>query len=223
MNKQLIKEYAAKMSREQDRRVTLTEAETEIVRVMQKVARTLAPTYRFGYHSNEDMEQVGILKVLIVLDKKETNYDISRPLENFLHTIIHNELYNYKRKHYARLEPPCTCCNPLNPPAYPCQKWLDWKSRNSSKQNIMQPLDMSNISDEFENNMRCESEIVDDTIGTELRSLLDKELPVELRRDYLQMLDGKVLPKARRERIQEAVLSITRDKGYFDAEEAECY
>lgn len=218
MNRQLIKDYAKKMGKELNRKVTLAEAEVEIVRVMQKVARVLAPSYRFGYHSNEDMEQEGIQYALIVLESND-KYDINQPLENFLYTHIHNRLYNYKRKHYTRLEPPCSCCDPFNPPAYPCQKWLDWKSRNSSKQNIMQPLDMSNISDESEHNMYQESEVIDNTIGSELRTLLDRELPVELRRDYLQMIDGKVIPKIRRDKVREAVLSITKEKGYLDAQE----
>jgi hypothetical protein len=80
---------------------------------------------------------------------------------------------------------------------------------------------MSNIADESEYNMREDSEVVDDTIASELRTLLDKELPVELRRDYLQMIDGKMIPKARRQRVREAVIEITRERGYLDAYQEE--
>lgn len=209
MNKKLVKAYAKKLG------VSPEEAEAEIVRVIQLVARSLAFSFKFGYHSVEDLEHEGIVEALEVLE--EGKYDISRPLENFLYVHVRNSLSNFRRKHYMRLEPPCQCCDPFDPPSYPCQKWVDWQSRNSAKQNIMRPLDMSNIADESESRMRDESATEEDAMGNELRALLDKELPVELRRDYLQMLDGKVIPKARRERVREAVLEITRDRGYFDA------
>lgn len=215
MNRNLVKQYATKLSTERGAKVTMIEAENEIVRTIQKVARMIAPSYRFGYLSNEDMEQEGVYEALIAIEKGD--YDVTRPLENFMHVHIHHRLYNYRRKHYQRLEAPCKCCDPYDPPAYPCQKWLDWSARNSTKQNLMRPLDMSNIADESEQNMREDSEVVDDTIASELRTMLDRELPVDLRRDYLQMLDGKVIPKVRRQRVRDAVIEITHEKGYIDA------
>jgi hypothetical protein len=215
MNIKFLRAYAQKMTTESGRKVSLADAEIEIVRIMQKVASTLAPSFRFGYHSIEDVEQQGVWEALKVLE--ENKYDVARPLENFLYTHIHNRLHNFKRKHYSRLEPPCTCCDPINPPAFPCQKFTDWVGRNSAKQNIMRPLDMGNISDESEGNMREDCVLTDDAIASELRAIIDKGLPVELRHDYLQMLDGKVIPKARREKVREAVLILISEKGYLNA------
>lgn len=212
MTKKLIKGYAAKMGKG----VTGSEAEAEILRVIASVVRILAPKFRFGYYTNQDMEQEGTLAAIEVLN--EGSYDVSRPLENFIYAHVHNSLYNLRRKHYLRLEVPCKCCDPNNLPAYPCKKWRDWSARNTTKQNIMKPLDMSNVSDESENNMREESSVIDDTIGSELRTLLDREIPVDLRKDYLQMLDGKRIPKGRREKVREAVLIIIKDKGYAEEE-----
>lgn len=217
MNRQLIKKYAAKLTNERGRKFSSKEAELEMVSIIQRVARSLASTYTFGYHSAEDIEQQGVLYALEVLESG--SYDVNRPLENFLSIHVRNRLSNYKRNNYRRTEPPCRCCDPFDPPAYPCQKWLDWSARNSAKQNLMRPLDMSNVSDEHEINMRNESVVEDDTMALELRNLLDREIPVELRRDYLQMLDGKSLPKAKRERVREVVLEITKRRGYLDAEE----
>lgn len=218
MNKNLIKRYARKLSIETGTPVSVDEAEAEIVRVMQRVCRMLAPQFKFGYHSVEDIEQQGVIEAIEVL-AEDGKYDVSRPLENFLYVHVHNSLSNFRRKHFMRYEPPCGCCDPHLPPAFPCSKFRDWQSRNFVKRNLMQPLDMANVADESEVGLRDESVVEDDAMASELRALLDGELPVELRKDYLQMLDGKLLPKARRERVREAVLEIMRGRGYFDAEE----
>lgn len=223
MKKKLIKNYAQKLSNEMGRKVSLQEAEEEIVRVIQNVARTIAPQFRFGYHSVEDMEQEGIMEALKVLETDK--YDVSRPLGNFLYVHVHNRLSNFRRKHYMRHEPPCGCCDTCNPPAHPCQKFLDWKARNATKQNLMRPVDISNIAHQYkvsgigEDGVRecCvvgvhdDFNIIDKAIGAELRLILDKELPVDLRRDYLQMLDGKTVPKVRREKVRQGVLNILRE------------
>jgi hypothetical protein len=214
MSRSLLKAYASKLAREWGRAVSPAEAEGEIVRVARTVSRALAPIFRFGYHTVEDMEQQGIVEALEVLAADK--YDVNRPLANFLYAHIHNSLYNYKRKHYMRLETPCECCDPSSPPALPCQKFDDWLRRNATKQNIMHPIDMGNIADESEKNMRNPDTIGNDAVSNELRSLLDAELPVELRRDYVKMLDGNAVPKSRRQRVRDAVLEIIRDKGYLD-------
>src|SRR5947209_7039434 len=152
MNKEIIKKYASKLSGEWGRKVGIAEAESEIIRIIQEVSHALAPSYRFGYHTLQDIEQQGIIEALEVLSSNK--YNQSRPLENFLHVHLRNRLSNYRRKHYMRFEAPCSCCDPLQPPASPCQKWLDWKNRNIARQNLMRPLDMTNVDDEFEKNMK---------------------------------------------------------------------
>lgn len=206
MNRELLKSYAAKMGSE----VTPEEAEAEIVRIMQTVARALAPAYRFGYHSVADIEQEGVYYAILALE--HGRYDVSRPLENFLYVHMRNRMSNAKRDKYTRAEPPCSCCPPFSPPAFPCQKWTDWSRRNTAKKNLMRPIDVCNVADEHESNMRERAEVENDAVGNELHLLLDRELSVDLRKDYLQMLEGKAVPKARRQKVREAVIAIIREK-----------
>jgi hypothetical protein len=217
MNPRLIKAYAAKLERETgERRVPLWKAEEAIMGVVQRVARCVSHSFIYGYHSREDVEQDAVVFALEVLETDV--YDVSRPLENFLHIHVRNQLSNELRKHYMRLEPPCTCCDSYNPPPFPCKKWLDWKARNESKQNLMRPLDMSNVSDEHESRMRTASSVVDDAVSNEVLNKIDRALPVELRSDYLRMRDHVVIPKARRQRVREAVLAILQEEGQPDAD-----
>ncbi len=207
MNPKTIKAYAAKLGG----RTPLWKAEEEITRVIMTVARSVAPSYLFGYHSREDIEQEAVIAALEVLSVDPPLYDPSRPLENFLYIHLRNQLSNFRRKHYARLEAPCTCCDPFRPPAEPCKKWRDWASRNTAKQNLMRPLDMSSVSDEGEARMHTRSAVVDEAISNELLARIDARLPIELRSDYLRMKDRVLIPKARRQRVREAVLEIIRD------------
>lgn len=224
MNPQLVKSYAEKMSDETGKRVTRKEAEAEITRIVQHVARTLAHSLKFGYHTAEDIEQQGVLYGLQVLkstraDTGEPAYQVERPLENFLYTHIRNRLLNYRRNNYIRLEPPCTCCPPFSPPAFPCKKWRDWHARNNAKQNLMRPIDMGTVSDEGEARMSNPSTVVQDAITNELETIINTRLPVDLRSDYIRMRNQVMIPKARRQRVREAVASIAREAGYLDEEE----
>lgn len=187
------------------------------MRIVQKVAHNLAAKFKFGYHGVDDLEQQGVLFGLEALESGR--YDPGRPLENFLSRHIRNRLSNYRRDNYMRLEPPCQCCDTFNPPAFPCQKWRDWSRRNLSKRNVMQPLDMTNLCDESEKNMRSAP---GDLHGGELQDIIDRELPLELRRDYLQMLEGKTVPKLRREKVRQEVAAIMERFNYATETEAEC-
>lgn len=197
--------------------------ESEVVEVIYKVVNTLAKRFRFGYHSVEDMKQEGARFGIEALNSG--SYDPTRPLENFLYTHIRNRLINYKRNNYIRNEPPCNGCVFFDPKCKKstnkcaafqdtgeCKKLSDWKARNSAKQSLMRPMDVSVVSDK---SIESDSCVVSDASFVEIKSIIDKNLPVDLRSDYLRMLDGVSLPKVRRDRVREAILSIQRD---FDAE-----
>lgn len=193
MNQKFLKAYAFHHG------LTVTEAESEVTRTLYAVAKALAPTFRFGYHSVEDIEQQGAVEALLALE--DGLYDFGRPLENFLYAAVRNGLYNYKRKNYTRLEPPCSCCGVgVHPDAY-CTKMRGWLKRNAAKQNLMRPVDLTIEPTE-------EPEVSDDAALGELRARIDRNLPVDLRRDYLRMLEGVPVPKTRRQAVREAVLEI---------------
>jgi len=78
----------------------------------------------------------------------------------------------------------------------------------------MEPLDISNIRDEHERNMRCSDEFIEDVLNNELFDLIDQNLSVEFRADYLRIRDGAYVPKPRREQIMLEIKKIIGEEPY---------
>ena len=82
----------------------------------------------------------------------------------------------------------------------------------------MEPLDISNIRDEKEDNMRVEDDFVIDFEQQEVLRIIDKNLDVSLRSDYLRIKDGVYVPKPRRKQIYEEIDLILRENGYEEGQ-----
>lgn len=178
--------------------------EQEVVDIIYKVVNTLANKFKFGYLSAEDIRQEGARFAIEALNG--TAYDPARPLENFLYVHVRNRLINYKRDHYSRSEPPCQSDDDAS------RKRLDdWAKRNAAKQSLMRPLDVSLVNEDV-----CEADgmVVEDAALSEIHDLIDKDLPAELRSDYLRMLSGFSIPKVRKDRVREAIISIWKESNY---------
>lgn len=185
----------------------------DVLAAIERVVSRLAPNFRFGYFTVEDIKQQGRLYALQGLS---SGYDPSRPLESFIFSHVRNRLINYKRDNYKRTDCPCRLCYGMmsgqskHPDGKYCDKFLVWQKRNIKKQNILSPLDISNISDECEKRTRTESTIVQDAEIKEIVEIIDRELPVEYRAQYLQMKEGLSVPKAKRTEIEEKVNEILK-------------
>jgi hypothetical protein len=210
MNHKLLKDYAAKMTAESGRRTTLAEAEAEIARIVLEVSRNISPAFKFGYHTRGDMAQTAAVFALEILEHEDV-YDVSRPLAGFLYIHIRNRLSNYRRNNYIRTERPCQCCDPYIPPINPCDKWVAWNNRNIKKQNLMRPLNVYGIADEHERNMREVCTVEEDASVNELMTLIDERLDVDLRDDYLKLKNGVSIPKARKQKVRDAIMEIISD------------
>ncbi len=188
-------------------------SEADVVEAINKAANILAPSFAFAYHEVSDIRQQIALEALKAL--ASGRYDPTRPLENFIYAHVRNRLINFKRDKLRRNDPPCPTCHRLIPGEHSehedgkkCEKYLAWAGRNTAKQNIIAPLDISNISDEAEPRTRTESEVEDNVITHELLLLIDESLDMELRADYLAMRSGAKVPKARRELVVAALREI---------------
>ena len=190
--------------------------EQEVIDVIETISKRLAYKFIFGYHTPEDMKQQASIAAWESLEK----WDGKRPLENFLYVCAHHALFNFKRKHYHRPDKPCLTC-PLYDLSLPsqcqefnnkqeCELYSAWDARNSVKKNIVQPTDISNITDENEENMS-----LPDTVGSveeqEIWNLIDKHLDVKLRSDYIKIKNGIKVPKPRRLKVESAILEIMRE------------
>lgn len=207
MNSETVRAYA------NHRNLTVGQAESQMTEAILRVARILSGRYLFGYHTREDIEQVAAEEALLVLAEGD-KYDPRRPLENFLHTHLRRRLSNFRRKHYLRLEPPCVCCGTATAPPSPCKRWLDWRKRNASKQNIMNMTAL----EEGEGRASTSAAAEEEAVSHELLAKIDAALPVDLRADYLRMREHIVIPKSRRQRVRDAVLAIIAEVEVSDAQ-----
>jgi DNA-directed RNA polymerase specialized sigma24 family protein len=191
-------------------------SEAQVVEIIYKVIDLLAKKFRFGYFDIEDMRQEGMLFALRVLEKDK--YDASRPLENFLYHHLRNRFINYKRDKFLRNETPCKRCIFFDPKfkkstnacaafedKLECPKLKDWRLRNAAKQSLMQP---TGESDSPEPSAPCRSQT--DEVS-DLKLYINENLPMDVRTDYLRMIEGLTLPKSRRDRVREAVLEVYKD------------
>ena len=173
--------------------------EKEVLEIINKVASRYAHKFRFGYFEADDIRQEAVIIAMEALER----YEEGRPLENFLAVHVKNRLNNFKRDKYYR------------------QSKVDSNAQekhNNSKKFLMEPLDISNIRDEKEDNMRVEDDFVIDFEQQEVLRIIDQNLDVSLRSDYLRIKDGVYVPKPRRKQIYEEIDTILRENGYEEGQ-----
>ena len=183
--------------------------EKEVIAVINKITRHLKYIYKFGYHEYKDMEQQAWVFALEGLEA----HDNKRPLENFLWIHIKNRLYNFKRNNYERPNKPCLKC-PIS--AYlsfddSCQAFDDkmecnlyngWITRNNKKRNLMNVV---------ENDDTIATKHKGPDSSTEIIELIDDELPVEFRADWIKLKFEIKIPKHRKQRLREEIEKIMEE------------
>jgi hypothetical protein len=144
------------------------------------------------------------------------NYDGVRPLENFLWVHVRNRLYNFKRNNYARPDLPCDNC-PLN--AYvnlectaftnvmECEHYLKWFERNQVKKNLMSTKESVDSIDH--DSLSLEDKI----LSKEIYDLINSNIPITLREDWLRYVNKLKLPKNKREALFSIILDILKENG----------
>jgi RNA polymerase sigma factor (sigma-70 family) len=178
--------------------------EVQFLASVEKQVNILAPQFKIGSFDLDDLKQEGRLEAWRKLDK----YDVSRPLDNFLYTVIKNRYTNLYRDLVRRSDPPCSGCHKGNPPhagGEVCKPYADWKARNNSKASLNQLMGLDNVPDE---KLGASADISEAAQVDEAVRLLNEQLPVDLRSDYLRMRAGETVPKARRRKVENAVREI---------------
>lgn len=152
----------------------------EVLETIMRIAKKIAPKYTFGYYSVEDIEQEAIL---IGYDGM-SRYDPSRPLENFLYVHMNNRLKTFKRNKYFRINAGSA------------------EGVQQAKKNIMDPLPIETI-DHFSN-----EDLFEGLEISEIRSRIDNQLPVSLRKDYLRICSGQKVTRNVYENVINALKEI---------------
>jgi hypothetical protein len=143
------------------------------------------------------------------------NYDGVRPLENFLWVHVRNRLYNFKRNNYSRPTLPCDCCEldaykdfecTAHENKLDCLAYERWFRRNQIKQNLMstKPSD-DGINDE--------SSVEDQIFSREIYALVERNIPVTMREDWIRFTNKLKLPKNKREALLSFIIQILKEHG----------
>ena len=194
--------------------------EEQVLQTIDNIANRLASKFKFGYHEIEDMKQQARLFAWEGLK----NYDGVRPLENFLWTHVRNRLYNFKRNNFGRPDKPCDSCpfydrNFFNSQGYGCKAYdnheecdlyLGWMNRNTAKRNIMN-------TSKLDLDIQDRNSVANKLDRDDIFNLVDTSLPVQYREDWIRLIHGLKLPKARKETIVKVVLEILKEYN-FDKE-----
>ena len=171
-------------------------SEEEVLEVINKICDRYAYKFQFGYFEADDIRQEAFIIAVDALDR----YEEGRPLENFLAVHVKNRLNNFKRDKYYRQNK---------------NKKDDRQTQlNNSKKFLMEPLDISNVRDEHERNMRENDDFIQIIANEELIQLIEENLDVCFRSDYLRMRDGAYVAKPRREQIINEIEEILGDSGF---------
>lgn len=169
----------------------------ENLKIIQQVSKRLSYRYVFPPYTAEDIEQEAIiigLKALPFYNKDKG------PLFSYMWVHINNRLKTFKRDNYYRpLPSKCVEGCSSDTPCHICEQRLH---RNAIKRNLAAPADGTGIDIEDEHDFTADIEL------SEIRQRIDAELPLEMRADYLRMLDGSYVPRPRRLLIEERILSI---------------
>lgn len=183
--------------------------ETEVMKVIDNVANRLARRFRFGYHDIDDMKQQARMFAWEGLD----GYIDGLPLENYLWTHVRNRLFNFKRDKYERPGNPCDNCKEEKCDGRDCCIYRKWLSHNRSKKNLMNPIDIENVVDDKESNMRDYG----DEDELEYRELLDKirnEMPTLIYKIFVRLQHGGKVNKVQKTKVQVEVDRIMEKYHY---------
>jgi len=192
-------------------------SESEILEIIDRIASRLGPKFKFGYHTIEDMKQQATMYAWEGID----NWDRERPLENFLWIHVRNRLYNFKRNNYGRPEVPCLNC-PFDAYDPKCEKsesqctkftnlmdchlYKGWMNRNTSKRNLM-----NSYSTEYERGK--DTDAAEQFARKEIVQLIDAEVPVQYREDWIRFINNLKLSKVRRDKLITIILGILKENG----------
>lgn len=194
--------------------------EVEFLETFDKVVSELIKKFKFGIHSEEDIKQEAMI---FAIEGIERGYDAKRPLANFLYIHLKNRLYNFKRNNYTRIEKPCTRCPiaaflpPEGCSAYEdrldCNLYANWMKKNTFKKNLTHTIEYGSVNTKG-SNMGYSNNLASQMNNKEILELIDRELPIKLRKSYLMMLSGNKVPKKEREIVEQEVLNIIKSNGY---------
>lgn len=190
--------------------LTISELDT-----INKVAKNLSPFFAFGYYDVEDIEQEIRLICLQTLE----GFDRSKKIDGlYCYLFVHarNMLIDLRRLKLGRTISPCKSCVyneggvcTKHENITECERYKTKVENNNKKKAIInpQPLDPEQVPISYDL-----AEVLDNSY---IFAEIDREIPNNLRRDYLRFLDGVTLPHYNRRQVLQAIREIAASKGFI--------
>lgn len=178
--------------------------EEEVIKIITKIAKRLAPKFTFGYYDVSDIEQEAFLIGIDGLTRFDPNKGAA--LETFLFTHMNNRLKTFKRDNYCRISYTCNVCNNEDPN---CEQCVKRQLTNERRKSLMEPMGIESLENES-----IPFDIFSQLEINEISTLIDKYLELEYRLDYLKMLDGVYIPKIRKIKIEQRIIEILEEHGH---------
>jgi DNA-directed RNA polymerase specialized sigma24 family protein len=195
--------------------------QTEVLKIINKVAKDLAPHYIFGYHTLSDITQQCRLFAWQAMEK----YDNKHSLYKFLYIHVRYRMISYRRDNYFRAVRPCHNCAFYDAVGDGCNAFADkmecplfvkWYIRNTNKKNLSN-LDILDFPELIVDN---DSDVVVEEVSkTEMVDKINNNLPSEFRSDYLKLVAGAKLPRARYETLKRVMANILGFDDQTDTED----
>lgn len=172
--------------------------EPQVLEVIEEIVTKLSQKLTFGFYDMEDIQQEGRIRAMTTGletfdDTRFTDKEMAKALERFLRIHVTTRMKNFMRDNMGRSE------KPINP-----DRVENWERVNKRRRNIMRPASIHEITHEFP----LQTSAVEEIHHTHLMDLINKNLPIELRTDFLRMCDGVRIPKPRQSKVREAIAEI---------------
>ena len=180
--------------------------------IINKTAKNLAPFFTFSYYDIEDIEQ----EIRILCLKILKNYDEEKSdLYTFLFMNARNFMIDLRRSKLSRTipKPDDNCSDKEN------IKYNKKKNHNNKKRSVAEPQLLSEKI--VAENLFVEYDLAGDLDNKYMFSVIDREVPAKLRREYLIYLDGGKLSYYDKLLVIQAIRNIAKKHGFVDYMENE--
>ena len=177
-------------------------SEKKVLKLLDKICNSLAPIYKFGIYDIEDIKQEAMIIGLTALE----DYDNQAKLDAYLYTYIKDKLKNFKRQKFSRFSFNCNNCSKFNPE---CKSCIKRENTELSKRNLSNAIDIDSMDPTKESSIMVFDTYNEDI--SEVIQLINKELPIDMREDYLKIKDGSYVEKNRKLLIENTIKIILKD------------
>jgi len=176
----------------------------------------LVSNFCFGYYDEDDLRQEGFIFATEALPSFLPDKGCS--LKTFLRVCVRNQFINLRRNKLHRNSPPCLSCGFVNSSdktccvefedKNECAKWSGWYYRNQAKRSLVESCDASKVAHVIPSD---DLDVFTHISRAELLQCVSDEIPLELRADYMRLLDGARLSKSKQDAVVASVRSIIGD------------